>query len=258
MFRSVDDFASGRPAIWRQAFGTSATQLAVTSFGGFVEDRWQTSKLTLNLGARYDVEKLPTPFSTDKNNLSPRIGLAWSPIKEWAVRSGFGFFYDRLPLAFLNEAIQKDGVHAFEQVATDANAAAVFAATAGGKSTAPIAGIAPSIFRANPNFVTPYSLQANGGVERLVTKDITIRADYLFTRGLHLPNSQRQPLTARSVDAHECRFTRFSLADAAAIGKISVWSGENRSPLRRNLPTRRLGRVDLQRADTGGEQSDER
>jgi len=191
LFRSVDDFAAGHPALWRQAFGSSATEFGVTNFGGFVQDQWRTaSSVTLNLGVRYDVEEVPATFRTDKNNFSPRLGFAWAPSKDWVVRGGLGIFYDRLPLAFLNEAIQKDGIQSFEQVATDLNATAVFVATAGGRALSPVSGIAPSIFRADPNFVTPYSTQANAGAERLLTKDITLRADYLFTRGVHLPRTR--------------------------------------------------------------------
>ena len=191
IFRALDDFAAGRPAIWRQAFGSPATQFSVTSFGAFLQNQWRaTPQLTLNLGVRYDVEGLPSSFQTDKNNFSPRLGLAWSPSREWVVRAGLGLYYDRLPLTFLNRAIQKNGVQAFEQVATDTDAAAVFAATGGGRALAPIAGIAQSIFRADPQFVTPYSAQANVGVEHLLTEDITVRADYLFTRGVHLPRTR--------------------------------------------------------------------
>src|SRR5256712_5635786 len=109
IFRTLDDFAAGRPAVWRQAFGSPATQFGVTSFGAFLQNQWRvTPQLTLNLGGRYDVEHLPSPFRTDKNNFSPRLGLAWSTSKEWAVRGGFGLFYDRLPLAFLNRSFQKN------------------------------------------------------------------------------------------------------------------------------------------------------
>ena len=191
IFRTLDDFAAGRPAIWRQAFGSPSTQFGVTSFGAFLQNQWRaTPQLTLNLGGRYDVEHLPSPFRTDKNNFSPRLGLAWSPSKEWVVRAGVGLYYDRLPLAFLNRAVQKNGVQSFEQVATDGNAAAIFALTSGGRALTPFTGIAPSIFRADPKFVAPYSFQANAGVERLLSKDVTVRADYLFTRGVHLPRTR--------------------------------------------------------------------
>jgi hypothetical protein len=210
VFRTLDDFAAGRPALWRQSFGDSHTRLGATSFGGFLQDQWRaTPHLTLNLGARYDVERLPSPFRTDKNNFSPRLGLAWSPSSEWVVRGGFGLYYDRLPLAFLNRAVQKNGTRAFEQVAADADAAAVFAATQGGRALAPVAGIAPSVFRADPNFVTPYSIQANAGVERLLTSDVTVRADYLFTRGVHLPRTSNINLLPPAV---------LTAANAAALG----------------------------------------
>ena len=187
VFRSVADFAAGRPANWRQAFGPSATEFGVTSVGGFVQNQWRaSSELTLNLGVRYDVEKLPSPFRTDKNNFSPRVGLAWGAAKNLVVRGGVGVFYDRLPLAFLNSAIQKGGATAFEQVATDSVAATIFGASGGGRAPTPFVGIAPSMFRADPLFITPYSLQANAGVERLLTKNITLSIDYLFTRGVHL------------------------------------------------------------------------
>lgn len=190
-FRTVDDFLAGRPAFWRQAFGDTRTGFGVTSFGTFLQNRWQiSSKLTLNLGVRYDVEKLPAPFRTDKNNFSPRFGIAWSPAKEWFFRGGFGLFYDRLPLAFLNPAIQKNGVRAFEQIAFDATAAQVFANNGGGFALSPIPNVAPSIYRAEPDFKTPYSLQTFAGVERLIANDTTVRAEFLYTRGVNLPRTR--------------------------------------------------------------------
>ncbi|MDQ2938865.1 MAG: TonB-dependent receptor, partial [Acidobacteriota bacterium] len=151
------------------------------------------------------VERTPSPFRTDANNLSPRLGVAWSPAKEWVVRGGFGLFYDRLPLAFLNRAIQKNGTKAFEQVATDAGATQVFATTNGGRAAASIPGLAPSIYRADPDFVTPYSMQTNLGVEHLLSQEVTVRADYLFTRGVHLPRTRNinlfPPVALTSVNA---------------------------------------------------------
>jgi len=128
------------------------------------------------------------------------------------VRAGVGLYYDRLPLAFLNRAIQKNGVQAFEQVAVDTDAANVFTATGGGRAFVPIPGIAPSIFRANPQFVTPYSAQANVGIEHLLTKDITVRADYLFTRGIRLPRTRNVNLLPPAT---------LTTANAAALGFIN-------------------------------------
>jgi hypothetical protein len=213
IFRTLDDFANGRSALWRQAFGDSRTEFSVTSSGAFLQNQLRpTSGLTLNLGARYDVERLPKPFRTDENNFSPRLGLAFSPSNRWVVRAGFGLYYDRLPLAFLNRVIQKNGVQAFEQAATDEDAARVFAATGGGPALNPIAAIAPSIFRADPQMVTPYSLQTNVGVERLLSTNVTLRADYLFTRGIHLPRTRNINLLPPVV---------LTATNAVALGIIS-------------------------------------
>jgi len=210
IFRSLDDFAAGRPALWRQAFGEPGTRLGVTNFGAFIQSQWRAiSRLTFNLGARYDFERLPSLFHTDTNNISPRLGLAWNPSTEWVVRAGFGLFYDRLPLAYLNSAIQKDGAQAFEQIASGEDAARVFATSGGGRLPAPFSGIAPSVFRADPNFVTPYSAQANVGIERLLAPNLTMRAEYLFTRGIHLPRTRNINLLPP---------VKLTLANAASLG----------------------------------------
>jgi len=213
VFRTLDDFVAGRPAIWRQAFGSPATQFGVTSFGVFLQNQWRvTPRLTVNLGGRYDYEALPPPFGAESNNFSPRLGLAWSPSKEWVVRGGFGLFYDRLPLAFLNRAVQKNGMPPSEQVATDADATIAFVTNGGGRALSPLAGIARSIFRAEPQLVTPYSAQANVGVEHLLSENLTFRAEYLFTRGLHLPRTRNINLLPPAT---------LTTASAAALGFIN-------------------------------------
>jgi outer membrane receptor protein involved in Fe transport len=90
-FLSVDDFIADRVAEWRQAFGTAATNFSVTSFGAFVQDRYRPIRnLTLNLGARYDVERLPHSFASDYRNINPRIGVAWNPSNAWFYEAALG------------------------------------------------------------------------------------------------------------------------------------------------------------------------
>ena len=85
--------------------------------GMFAQDRWKlNNNLTLNMGARYDFEILPTPnqnnplfaddpdgYPMDLNNISPRIGFAWSldDAGRSAVRGGAGVFYQRTSYTFL-------------------------------------------------------------------------------------------------------------------------------------------------------------
>jgi hypothetical protein len=115
--------------------------------------------------------------------------LAWNPSSKWVFRAGYGIFFDRYVLANLTRAIEKNGVQAFEQIADGGAAASLFAVAQGDPLAAPAQGIAPSIFRPEPRMATPYSEQASAGAEYLVTKNLTLRADYLFVHGVKLPRT---------------------------------------------------------------------
>jgi outer membrane receptor for ferrienterochelin and colicin len=210
LFGSLGDFLAGNPNQFRQAFGNSNVYFPVTSFGGFVQDHWSLARqLTVDLGVRYDFERLPAGFNQDTNNVSPRIGLAWSPSPKWVFRAGYGVFFDRYVLATLTRAIEKNGSQAFEQVADGNVAASLFATTQGGPLVAAVSGIAPSIFRPDPQMATPYSQQASAGAEYLIAKNLTLRADYLFVRGIKLPRTLNVNLLPPVV---------LTLANASSLG----------------------------------------
>jgi hypothetical protein len=190
LFGSLGDFLAGNPNQFRRAFGNPNVDFPVTSIGGFVQDHWSlTRQLTVDLGIRYDFERLPAGFNQDTNNVSPRIGLAWSPFSKWVFRGGYGVFFDRYVLANLTRAIEKNGSQAFEQVADGNAAASLFATAEGGLLVTPASAIAPSIFRADPRPATPYSQQASASAEYLIAANLTVRADYMFVRGLKLPRT---------------------------------------------------------------------
>ena len=59
---------------------------------------------------RYDLQFLET-INTDTNNISPRVGVAWSPFdsRRTVVRGSAGLFYDRVPLRALANALLSAG-----------------------------------------------------------------------------------------------------------------------------------------------------
>ena len=74
-----------------------------------MQDDWTiSSRLTLNLGVRYDVSInkyandvevlpfLPAGRSDDMNNVGPRLGFAYSPNLRTVVRGGFGIYFTGL------------------------------------------------------------------------------------------------------------------------------------------------------------------
>jgi outer membrane receptor for ferrienterochelin and colicin len=210
IFATLADFLAGRPDQFRQAFGGPNVNFGVTSYGGFAQDHWSvTPHITLDAGLRYDFDHLPSGLNLSTHNFSPRIGAAWSPSPKWVLRAGYGVFFDRYILANLARPLEKNGLQAFEQVA-DGNAAAnLFAASGGGPLAMPASGIAPSIFRADPRLGTPYGQQASAGTEYQVAAHLTIRADYLFVRGMHL---------ARTVNVNLLPPVILTAANAASLG----------------------------------------
>jgi carboxypeptidase family protein/TonB-dependent receptor-like protein len=210
LFGSLGNFLARNPSQFRQAFGNSNVDFPVTSFGGFIQDHWSLARyLTVDLGVRYDFERLPAAFNQDTNNVSPRIGLAWSPTPKWVFRAGYGVFFDRYVLANLTRAIEKNGSQAFEQVVDGNAAASLFSAAEGAPLVAPASGIAPSIFRSDPRMATPYSQQASAGAEYLLAKNLTLRADYLFVHGVKLP---------RTINANLLVPVVLTLSNASSLG----------------------------------------
>jgi outer membrane receptor protein involved in Fe transport len=210
LFGSLADFMAAKPEQFRQTFGNPSVNFSVTSVGAFVQDHWSiTRQLTLDMGVRYDFERLPSLFNQDTNNFSPRVGLAWSPSSKWVVRAGYGIFFDRYVLANLTRAIETNGSQGFEQVVDGSTASRVFTGAEGGSQIAPLPGIAPSIYQPDPHMATPYSQQANAGAECLLAKDLTFRADYLFVRGVKL---------ARTLNVNLLPPVVLTLANAASLG----------------------------------------
>lgn len=185
IFPSIDNLLAGTPAYFQQAFGNPDTNFPVDRYAGFLQDHWMVQpKLTVDIGLRYDFEQLPQSFNEDTNNISPRIGVAFSPSATWVIRSGFGIFFDRYPLAYVNEAIGKNGFNAFDQVVDEFPQPIAFPLSTLGS---PLSGIAPSKYAPQPGMANPYSEVATLAVEHAITSNLSASATYSFVRGVKLP-----------------------------------------------------------------------
>jgi len=188
IFPALASFLAGQPAYYQQGLGDPNTEWVAARMGGFVQDHWTvSSNLTLDLGVRYDFEHLPDVFTEDTNNVAPRVGFALQLSPRSVLRGGFGIFYDRYVLAFLNQALQKNGQNGFDQIAEGDVAAHIYRAPLPSGTVLP--GIAPSVFRPQPNLRTPYSQVATLGVQHELSPMLTVGATYNFVRGLKLPRT---------------------------------------------------------------------
>jgi outer membrane receptor protein involved in Fe transport len=112
-FQNLTNFLAGRYSSYQQAFGREGTRQTNDNAGLFVQDEWRAAnRLTLNLGLRYDVQRLPSLVRTDTNNLSPRLGAAWDLRGNGrsVLRAAAGLYYDPIPLRAVSNALQRNGI----------------------------------------------------------------------------------------------------------------------------------------------------
>jgi hypothetical protein len=182
-------------ASFSQNFGIPYIQQNNPNLGFYAQDEWKASaSLTLNLGIRYDLQFLKS-INTDVNNVSPRVGFAWSPFtdKRTVVRGSFGLFYDRVPLRALANALLSAGntidpaqgrLLQYTYIPGDVGAP-MFPQV----STTPNPGSKISYSLMNRNLQNAYSEQASLGVEQQLARNLTLGLSYQHVRGLHLLSS---------------------------------------------------------------------
>lgn len=196
-FSSLSTFLSGayNSQGFTQNFGTPIAQQGNPNLGLYVQDEWKAiPSLTINVGVRYDLQWLRT-IHTDKNNLSPRIGLAWSPFarRTTIVRASYGLFYDRVPLRPLanallsaNNTIDPAQARFFSYTFSPADPGApIFPAVA---ATPPM-GAKSNYALMDSNIQNPYSQAASLEVEQQLSSTSTFDISYQHLRGLHLISS---------------------------------------------------------------------
>lgn len=200
-FSSMTNFLSGtyNNAGYAQTFGATGVAQDNPNVGMYVQDEWRVSgSVTINAGLRYDLQFLES-ITTDRNNVSPRVGVAWTPAENGRtiVRGSAGLFYDRIPLRALANALLSAGN------TTDVTALRQFLVSLSPAQTG--APVFPAILRAAvpsvtlPNLATmdrnvqnAFSRQVSAEVEQQIGDRATVSAGYQFLEGSHLLMSVNQ------------------------------------------------------------------
>jgi hypothetical protein len=179
-----------------------------TIFGAYFQDdiRWRPN-LTINLGLRYEMSRVPTETNNELANLyhmtdatphlgnplwnnptlrnfEPRVGFAWDPFGDGktSVRSGFGMF-DVLPLIFEFSA---HGREAPFSPSSESNKLPAGTFPAGALALAKAVPLQETQY-IGQNPKRNYIMQWNLSVQREVTSGLTVTATYLGSRGLNNP-----------------------------------------------------------------------
>lgn len=180
---------------YTQNFGNPTIQQNNPNLGFYAQDEWKVNpSLTLNAGIRYDLAWLQT-INTDTNNISPRIGLAWSPFanRRTIVRASYGLFYDRIPLRPLANALLSAN-NTIDPLQARYFSYSFSPGDSGAPAFPAVATTIPSA--AKPNYSTmdrniqnPYSQQSSLEIEQQLSPTSTFGISYQHVRGLHLISS---------------------------------------------------------------------
>ena len=180
----------------------------------FAQDKWHRDNLTLNLGVRYDLERTPLDnssnplfakgaYTVDKNNLAPRVGVAWRPrgSATSSFRGGYGIFYDKITLQTTTPFVST-GIYSSSFTASFPTSAADPGPSRGQFPTDPFLVNGPSVNRAllnarfplgsigrntgtvfldNPDRAVPNVHQITFGYERQFAQQMAATVDYIHS-----------------------------------------------------------------------------
>jgi hypothetical protein len=204
-FSSLANFIAGvyNNAGFTQTFGAADVAQASPNVGIYGQDEWRVlPTLTLNLGLRYDLQFLET-ITTDTNNVSPRVGIAWSPFdaRSTVVRGSAGLFYDRVPLrALANALLSADNSTDLDQLRQ------ISISLSPAQTGAPVfpnvlPAVVPSVTLVNlatmhHNLQNGYSRQASAEIEQQLRGRMTVGLTYQYLRARNLLMSINQNVPA--------------------------------------------------------------
>jgi hypothetical protein len=204
-FPSLPAFLAGEYINFQQAFGEASQFQVNPNLAAYVQDEWHPRRdLTVNAGLRYDVQWLAGTVRTDANNVSPRLGVAWSPGDgRTVVRGSTGLYFDRVPLRAVSNALQRSGTkYQTALISFDQSGAPAFPA---------VLPVFPPHALTNVTTIDPaiesgVSRQAHLQIERQLFDHLSLSAGYLHLAG-------RQIIMSRNINV-----PTLSAAEAAALG----------------------------------------
>jgi hypothetical protein len=203
-FNTLADFMQkGIAQSYQVGFGVTdpkwEAQFSAQQWGLYVGDQWKVrNNLTVNLGLRFDLPRLPdspsynpaifSTYGVDTSNVpsgnlmvSPRLGFNWNPTPSGLdqVRGGIGVFAGRTPFVWLSNNYGNTGVDLVNQTNTNVAFNPDINNPPKGGATAAITANG-----VNPDFKFPRVLRSTLGYDREMPFGIRGSVEFMFTKTL--------------------------------------------------------------------------
>jgi hypothetical protein len=208
-FPTIDAYVAARNgtnprsySTFTQLLGNPDFKMTSKMYSAFVQDDWRvTPDVKLLYGVRYDLYQYPEAdpnapvassreFASDKNNVGPRVGVAWTPFadKRMVVRASSGIMYDQPLLAAYELSFQNSGQPSRFQVSLNPSSAGA-PSFPGSLNDVPPGVVLPrqSVSTVDPDFKVARTFQNNLQFERGLGRDLSASIGLVYVKGYDLP-----------------------------------------------------------------------
>lgn len=193
-----------------QGFGPTQIEFHTWDYAGFIQDDIKLfPRLTINLGLRYEFEKMPQTqhpnplvpetqnLPSDTNNFGPRFGFALDVFGDGktAIRGGYGLYYGRINNGAIGNALFNTGYQAGLETQSSYSYCTTQSSTCDRGPTFPYVQPAPTALSTSKpsiayfasNLQNPQIQQADLIFEQQVAKNTVLSFTYLLSLGRELP-----------------------------------------------------------------------
>lgn len=202
-----------------QGVGIPGIKFSTNEYSFFIQDDFRiTPRLTVNLGLRYEYQKLPdailantsttvipndgrtlaeatSTLPDDKNNFGPRFGFAYDLTGDGktSIRGGAGIYYGRFLGGHIWYNLLNTGnPNGSGQISIAASTTSPVFPTVLPNSNQTLASAAISFYQ--KNYQAPEIAQYDLVIERQIARNTSVSISYLGSRGYHLPTYVDQNL----------------------------------------------------------------